>query len=92
MVLVTHVGKFLVYLLAVRLLNVINNSPLLNVIKGNVSRVANDRFPSHCGYKVLYHFSVIFVKGKVNFFAQYTWGKPESKIVGIVKVCPCFVQ
>ena len=40
--------------------------------------------------KVLYHFSVIFVKGKMNFFAQYTWGEPESKIVGVVKVCPCF--
>ena len=41
--------------------------------------------------KVLYHFLVLLVKRKMNFFAQYTWGEPESKIVGVVKVCPCFV-
>lgn len=59
----THVGKYLVYLLTV--LNVINNSPLLNVIKGNVSRVANDRFPSHCG------------KGIISFFGASCQEKNE---------------
>ena len=42
--------------------------------------------------KILYHFLAILVKEKMNFFAQYTWGEPKSKALGIVKVCPCFVS
>lgn len=41
--------------------------------------------------KVLYHFLVLFVKGEMNFFAQYTRGEPKSGTIGIVKVYPCFV-
>ena len=41
--------------------------------------------------KVLYHFMVLFVKGKMHFFAQYTRDESKSGTIEIVKVCPCFV-
>lgn len=85
----THVGKFLVYLLAVRYLTELTIVRYLTELKGTLAGSLTIAFPLIV-VKVLYHFLVLLVKRKMNFFAQYTWGEPESKIVGVVKVCPCF--
>ena len=61
----TYVGKFLVYLLASTLFNVINNKTLLNVIKRDISGDANDCVSSYCG------------KGIISFYRAFCQGKNE---------------
>lgn len=85
----THVGKFLVYLLAVRYLTELTIVRYLTELKGMLAGSLTIAFPLIV-VKVLYHFSMLFVKGKMNFFAQYTRDEPRSGVIGIVKVCLCF--
>ncbi len=75
----THLlGNPLCTSLQVRYLTELIIARYLTELRGTLAGTLTIAFPLMV-VKVLYHFTMLFVKGKMNFFAQDTRGEPKPE-------------